>query len=322
MSAKLDLQLTGIDRVTFAVDDFGSARQFADDWGLTGADVDGGALFRTVDGTEVLIVPADGQRADRTPIGAASGLVEIVWGVRSRDGIDAAGEELSRDRTIDVGEDGIMRTRDDLGFGLGFRRTERGPLTPTATLFNAPGVPARIDQRAARYVRALPQEISHVAINVANAGQASLFYEQRLGFIVSDRYAERGVFMRCAASGNHHHLFLMNGRDGSTRFNHLAFKVRDIHEVIAGGQHIDARGWTTFAGPGRHAVSSANFWYFHSPFGGSWEYAADEDIVSEAWEAQDFAAEAHIFSEWTFGLEKSDGTLRGPIAQSAPRAES
>ena len=104
-----------------------------------------------------------------------------------------------------------------------------------------------------------------------------------------------------------------------TRFGHLAFKVRDIHEVIAGGQYIDAQGWRTFAGPGRHIVSSANFWYFQSPFGGAWEYAADEDMVTEAWLPHDFAAEAHIFSEWTFGLEKSDGTLRGPISESVAR---
>ena len=125
--------------------------------------------------------------------------------------------------------------------------------------------------------------------------------------------------MRCSAQGNHHHLFLMNGRAPGTRFNHLAFKVRDIHEVISGGQAFDAKGWNTFAGPGRHIVSSANFWYFLTPFGGSWEYAADEDMVTEAWQSEDFAAEAHIFSEWTFGLETSDGTLRGPISGSAAR---
>jgi hypothetical protein len=39
-------------------------------------------------------------------------------------------------------------------------------------------------------------------------------------------------------------------------------------------------------------------------------------VVTEGWETTDFAATAHIFSEWTFGLEKSDGTLRGPIAHS------
>jgi len=38
--------------------------------------------------------------------------------------------------------------------------------------------------------------------------------------------------------------------------------------------------------------------------------------VTEDLESTDFAAEAHIFTEWTFGLEKSDGTLKGPISQS------
>ena len=100
------------------------------------------------------------------------------------------------------------------------------------------------------------------------------------------------------------------------RLNHVAFKVRDIHEVIGGGQYIDSKGWRTFAGPGRHMVSSACFWYFDTPLGCAWEYAADEDVVTEDWETTDFAARSHIFSEWTFGLAKSDGTLRGPISQS------
>jgi len=45
-------------------------------------------------------------------------------------------------------------------------------------------------------------------------------------------------------------------------------------------------------------------------------YAVAEDMVDDAWETQGFDAVSHIFSEWTSGLEKSDGTLRGPISGS------
>lgn len=313
--------LTGVERIKFGVEDFAAARRFATDWGLEACSAPAAdeALFRTRDGSEVEIVAADPARSDRRPIGAPSGVIEIVWGVEGQGDLDAVGRELAGDRTVTADADGMLHSADDLGIGIGFRVARRRPVPFEPTCFNAPGQPSRVDRRAARYQRARPHEISHVAINVDNAGEAARFYEHRLGFHVSDRYADRGVFMRCAGAGNHHHLFLMNGRDPGTKFNHLAFKVADVHEVIAGGQYIDAQGWTTFAGPGRHIVSSANFWYFLSPFGGSWEYAADEDIVTEAWQAQDFAAEAHIFSEWTFGLEKSDGRLRGPISQSAAR---
>lgn len=313
--------ITGIDRVSFAAADLDQACRYAVDWGLEPADDSGSViLFRTVDGCEVEFFAPDSAHPRRTAIGDRSGICEVTWGVAGAADIAAIQTELGRDRVAEIDGSGVLRSRDDLGIGLAFRVSTRRKVPFAPSRYNQPGQPERIDRRAARYTQARPHEISHLAIGVDDAGEAHRFYVERLGFRISDRYASRGIFMRASVEGNHHHLFLMNARVPGTRFNHLAFKVRDIHEVIAGGQYFDAQGWSTFAGPGRHIVSSANFWYFQTPFGGSWEYAADEDIVTEAWEAQDFAAEAHIFSEWTFGLEKSDGTLKGPIAHSAERA--
>ncbi|MHA4871855.1 VOC family protein [Duganella sp. PWIR1] len=308
--------ISGIERVKFAVTALDDASRFAADWGLSQAAADGALLYRTVDGSEVEIVEADPAVPGRTPVGNSSGLCEITWGVTDPQGLRDLAEELGRDRAVSVDVDGTLRCLDDLGIGLAFRMVRRHQSPAEPTRFNGPGQPDRLNRRAVRYQRAQPHEISHIAIGVDDAGAASAFYIERLGFIISDRYANRGVFMRCAPAGNHHHLFLLNGRQPGTRLNHLAFKVRDVHEVIGGGQYIDSRGWTTFAGPGRHTVSSACFWYFNTPLGCSWEYAADEDIVTETWETQDFAATADIFSEWTFGLEKSDGRLRGPISAS------
>lgn len=312
--------ITGIDRVSFAVEDLEAAERYAGDWGLSRLDSPAGTmLFAAVDGCEVEFFAPDPADPRRIAIGDRSGICEVTWGAGSAAALDAIRSELARDREAEIGPDGVLRSRDDLGIGIAFRVTRRRKVAFAPPLYNAPGQPTRIDRRASRYAQAKPHEISHLAIGVDDAGEAHRFYVERLGFHISDRYADRGIFMRCSAEGNHHHLFLMNARVPGTRFNHLAFKVRDIHEVIAGGQAFDAKGWSTFAGPGRHIVSSANFWYFLTPFGGSWEYAADEDMVTEAWQPQDFAAEAHIFSEWTFGLEKSDGTLRGPISGSAAR---
>lgn len=309
--------IIGIERVTFAVTDLATACRFATDWGLERDDDD--SLFRTVDGSEVEFRSPQPGVANRTPVGDASGISEVTWGIAGPGDLSAIRDELGHDRTAEIDAEGVLRSVDDLGIPIAFRVTQRRAVSFEASRYNTPGQPTRIDSRAARYQRARPHEISHLAIGVDDAGLSHRFYVERLGFHISDRYANRGVFMRCSTEGNHHHLFHMNARVPGTRFNHLAFKVRDIHEVIAGGQYFDAQGWNTFAGPGRHIVSSANFWYFQTPFGGSFEYAADEDMVTEAWQPQDFAAEAHIFSEWTFGLEKSDGTLRGPIAHSAER---
>lgn len=322
MALENRFRFTGVECVTFAVEDLDDACRFAKDWGLNEAasPEQGMRLFATVDGSEVRVVEVDRTRADRSPIGSPSGMSELTWGVEDEAALKALAAELGRDRRAEFDAAGVLHSVDDLGINLAFRVARRRPVPYEVTRYNAPGSPGRLNARAPRYQAAKPHEISHIAIGVDDAGEAVKFYIERLGFIVSDRYANRGIFMRCSPVGNHHHVFFMNAKQRGTRFNHLAFKVRDIHEVIGGGQHLDSLGWQTFAGPGRHLISSACFWYFQSPFGGSWEYAADEDMVDEHWETQDFDAVSHIFSEWTFGLEKSDGTLRGPISASKEQA--
>lgn len=322
MKVAKNFNIKGLDRIRFGVEQLEDALRFAQDWGLEQipSEHEHSFLFKTIDNSQIEIFKADPTSSERTPIGNASGLCEMVWGVEDQASLDAIYAELKQDREVVVDANGVLHSHDDLGIGIAFQCAKRTYIPFHETQFNSPSQPKRINSRAPRYEQAKPYEISHLAIGVDDAGQAVQFYLDRLGFFVSDRYADRGVFIRCAAAGNHHHLFFMNGKQPGTRFNHLAFKVRDIHEVIFGGQYIDQQGWQTFAGPGRHRVSSACFWYFLTPFGGAWEYAADEDIVTEEWESTDFAAEAHIFTEWTFGLEKSDGTLRGPISQSKAQA--
>jgi len=322
MTATNRFRINGIERVTFAVTALDDACKFANDWGLTpvatGSTTD--FLFRAQDGSEVEILKTDLTVPERTPVGDSSGLCEITWGVSDPAGLKEIAAELGRDRAVGWDADGTLHSVDDLGIRQAFRMSRRHKQPFEQTRYNSPSQPDRINKRAVRYTAAQPHEISHIAVGVDDAGEAVKFYIERLGFIISDRYANRGIFLRCSPAGNHHHLFLMNSRAPGTRMNHLAFKVRDVHEVIGGGQYIDSLGWKTFAGPGRHAVSSACFWYFQTPLGCSWEYAADEDIVTESWETTDFAATADIFSEWTFGLEKSDGRLRGPISLSKEAA--
>jgi hypothetical protein len=68
---------------------------------------------------------------------------------------------------------------------------------------------------------------------------------------------------------------------------------------------MDKRGWETHIGPGRHPVSSAYFWYFVNPCGGSAEYDFDADICTEAWEARYFPPTPESFAEWALpkGIE-------------------
>ena len=165
-------------------------------------------------------------------------------------------------------------------------------------MVNAIGSVERVDERSVFYERAQPIRMGHIVFVVPDLKAAEKFYTKRLGFIVSDRYAGgRAVFLRYAARSDHHNLFFIQAGDGKTKkIDHVAFEVRDIHEVFAGGLYFARKGWPTEVGPGRHPISSAYFWYFKNPSGGSIEYFTDSDQLTEKWKPTTY--KVNKFSEW------------------------
>jgi catechol 2,3-dioxygenase-like lactoylglutathione lyase family enzyme len=308
--------VTGIDAAVFGVTDLRAANRFLDDFGLRRTrSGESGADYRCVDRSEIGVRPADSPELARA-IEPGSTLRELVWGVASRRSLEGIARNLARDRSAGFDSKGTLHSVDDTGLAIGFRVTRRKALKSRPSAFNAPGCALRVDRHAPFYDRATPQEISHVVLGVPDIGAVERFYCKRLGFRVSDRYAGRAVFLRAAPAGNHHHLFVLNSADRKVHFNHIAFKVRDIHEVIGGGQALAARGWETHAGPGRHYPSSACFWYFKSPLGGAAEYAADEDMVTAKWRPRRFVMSPDKFSEWRFNAPAAGGLAGAAIANS------
>ena len=136
-------------------------------------------------------------------------------------------------------------------------------------------------------------------------------------FRSSDRYPGRGHFLRCAPRGGHHDLFLLQLPEARRGLNHVAFTVRDVHEVFGGGMHMSRCGWDTELGPGRHPISSAIFWYFNSPAGALWEYYTDEDELTAEWQPREFTPGPTVFAEWAIkgGI---DGNTRRQHQAEAP----
>jgi catechol 2,3-dioxygenase-like lactoylglutathione lyase family enzyme len=277
--------------------------------------VEGG--WRTVDGGDVHLLLVDDPSLPPA-IEPGSTLRRLVWAVRDQESRDVVAAEMRRDRDVTIDAEGTVWSTDDLGLSIGFRvsRRKATPVEPYRP--NGAGYAQRVGERAPFYERARPHEFSHVVVGAPDLNVIERFYVDRLGFTVTDRYRGRAVFLRATPSGNHHHLFVLNSADGAAHFNHVCFKVRDIHEVIGGGQHIVAKGWESQAGPGRHFVSSACFWYFRSPWGGAAEYAADEDVVTADWVPTEYDMSPDIFTEWRFNLPVGTPTSM-PIAASASR---
>jgi len=77
-------------------------------------------------------------------------------------------------------------------------------------------------------------------------------------------------------------------REGKPTFQHAAFGVEDIDEVMIGVGRMGERGWfkdlrKAGGGLGRHRISSAIYCYVPNPNGGEAEYTCDTDYLDDNW---------------------------------------
>lgn len=307
------MAFVGIDAVIFGAPDLKLARQFCLDWGLRKKSATRSRLvFATQIGSEVIVQPQDSSSLP-SRVSPHSNFREVIWGVQSQREVDAIGKDLARDREVRRDADGTIHTVDDAGINIGLRVWRHGGEKKSGgTQFNVPGDRGRIDRIAPFHQQAHPYRMGHIVFFAPNVKQAEAFYRKRLGFWLSDRYAgEAGVFLRWAARSDHHNLFFIKARDGNTDLHHIAFEVSDVHEVFAGGIRFGEKGWQTAVGPGRHPISSAYFWYFKNPLGGSVEYFSDPDFVTPKWKPHNYRV--NRFSEWHLldGIKRiDDGVVR------------
>lgn len=301
------MSITGIDRVTFGVEDIAACRKFFSDWGLKLVSEREDALdFETLNGCEVRFRKIDDPSLPPA-IEAGPTLREVVWSAESEADIDAC-REVMRQRPGFREDDGTLFCTDPNGLAVGVRVTRKHAVDVTGAPANTWDRAARIDQASPTYERAEPIEVGHVVFFTDKLAEATRFYED-IGFCMSDRYPGRGHFLRSSKRGGHHDMFLLQTPDSKPGLNHVAFAVRDIHEVFGGGMHMSRCGHDTQLGPGKHPVSSAFFWYFKSPAGALVEYYADEDVLTENWLPRDFEPGPTVFAEWAIA-SGIDGVTR------------
>ena len=310
------MSVEGIDEVSFGAKDLAACQRFFVDWGLSllSASADE-VVCETLNGCRVIAAASD--KAGLPPgIEADPTLREVVWGVASQADFDAIRERLkTQPGFVDTGE--RVGCTDPNGLALRVQISRKRPVTVSSGQTNTWSERPRVNQPAPAYDRATPVEVGHVVFFVRDLAATTSFYEQNLGFVVSDRYPGRGHFLRCAAEGGHHDLFLLETPEKRVGLNHVAFSVRDLHEVIGGGLNMSRQGWKTELGPGRHPISSALFWYVESPAGALWEYNTDEDELTAEWQPRTFTPGPTVFAEWAVkgGL---DGHTRRQVNVEAP----
>ena len=146
--------------------------------------------------------------------------------------------------------------------------------------------------RQTRRVEAGPSHVvrlGHAVLNVSNFRESEAWYKRRFGFITSDEIALKpdlsiGAFLRCDRGDtptDHHTLFLMQSPKGPG-FNHAAYEVADLDDLMLGHQRLADAGRHAEWGVGRHLLGSQIFDYWRDPWGHTLEHWTDGDLFTAA----------------------------------------
>lgn len=291
--------ITGIEVLKFGVEDRQEANTFLADFGLKAvdSDIDGTDLYQTQNGSKIYLFDIADARLPEA-IEAGSTLREVTWGVENEQDFERLKANLFNESGF-TSSASHVQCRDPNGMTIIFEKsiTHEIPTAKTEGI-NQFGNVQRVNAASPVYEKAEPVDIGHVVFFTPDLATTQAFYIEKVGFYLSDAYRQRGAFLRCRGEGFHHDLFLLSIPNKPAGLNHVAFVVRDIHEVIGGGLSMNRQDWSTFIGPGRHPISSAYFWYVNSPLGGAFEYYTNDDYLTEEWQPREEEHSLALFTEW------------------------
>ncbi|MFM7536792.1 MAG: VOC family protein [Acidimicrobiales bacterium] len=144
------------------------------------------------------------------------------------------------------------------------------------------GVPLRLDAGTSHVKR-----LGHCVLEVVDFRASEAWYKERLGLVTSDEIAldettALGAFLRCDQGDryvDHHTLFLVGA--GRAGFNHAAFEVADLDDLMRGNTHLTNAGHTHQWGIGRHILGSQIYDYWLDPWGHMVEHWTDGDLFND-----------------------------------------
>ena len=155
------------------------------------------------------------------------------------------------------------------GYGITFK-------DPQGRIFRAVCEDAR--HADAAIVRDRPERLAHVVMNSHDTPAAQLFFENALGFRLSDR-TRIMAFLRCCSD---HHSIALADADNDC-LNHIAFVMPDLDSVMRGAGRLKEAGHAIQWGPGRHGPGNNLFNYFLGPFDFAIEYTAEVSQVGDSY---------------------------------------
>ena len=153
----------------------------------------------------------------------------------------------------------------------------------------------------------IPQALSHVVFNTTDIVRTKDFYEQVLGFKLSDWNANFMCFLRC--SEQHHSVALAQGPH--TALNHVSFETRGLDEFMRASGRLIRTGRKQLWGPGRHGAGDNTFTYFLDETGNVVEYTTELEKVEDddAWVVRTFEATDEAADQWGTGGKVTEAMI-------------
>lgn len=280
------IRVEDIAHVRFAAPDLGEMRAFLTEFGLTCFDDADGRLYAHGTGAAPFVHATEAGEPGFAALGLRAASVADLETLAASEGVPVEDHAAP-------GGGKLVRLRDPDGFlvevvaGQAMRSAGAPPPDPsrnTAAHRLRERAAVRLEQGPAHVLR-----LGHCVLAVSDFRRSEAWYKARFGFITSDEVeaapgVAMGAFMRCDRGDvptDHHTLFLAQLPSGKG-FNHAAFEVANLDDLMLGHDHLKAHRRTPAWGVGRHILGSQVFDYWKDPWGHELEHWTDGDLFTAA----------------------------------------
>lgn len=276
------ISVTDLQYVAHAVPDLAAERKFyGETWGLTEVMEQDGKIYFAAEGSAhpfvIRLRQDDDKKTDLIAYSAASRAdVDAIFA----QAIAAGAKVISEPGPIDGPQGGYAARFFD----------------PDGRAIEVIADPKPRVARELKVGESIPIGISHIVLHSPDHKGLLKFYEDALGFRMSDWIGEFMVFARCNPA--HHRLAIMGGKPA---LNHVAFDVRSVDEMMRGLGRLTKEGVKLSWGPGRHTAGNNTFTYYLTPNGNAVEYTSDLEECGEDWVPTTYEMRPDITDQWGTG---------------------
>lgn len=249
-------------------------------WGLAPISHQDGAVYLRATGAEHhIVILREGPVARFARVGLAAPDTQTIDGLHER--VLSAGSRVVSGPALLTSPGG--------GYGFSFEDLEGRAVSISAEVATHGDSEDVFDR---------PRKLSHCVMNSAQVEQSSRYYEEVLGFQLSDRTVMMD-FIRCNA--DHHSVaFAKSGPDG---LNHVAYEMPSHDALMWGAGRMKEAGFAVEWGIGRHGPGNNVFGYFIEPDGFVVEYTAEVEQVGKDYKVgmpEDWKRPDNRMDRWGF----------------------